>query len=160
MKPAHMESGSASIELALVLLCMVMMIAPLVLFGRIFWQHGVLKSACLQGASMVATAPSYVFTVSATRNALVSAAQKAVKDGAILGGIKEEDVGAVSISCDGGGPCGLNTPPGRINMSYAVLLTDPIFPDLSVRYMPDDLYQLDIRCELPYASSLPREVAP
>lgn len=161
MKALAIQRGSSSVELALVLLCLVMMIAPLTLFGRLFWRYGVLKSACQQGANMVATAPPYAFAVAATRTALVAAAKKAVEDAAIAGGTDADDVrGAVEATCDGGGACGSNTPPGRIRIAFTVLVRDPILPDLNVRYMPTDSYQLDIRCEVPYSSTSPVEVAP
>lgn len=161
MKALAIQRGSSAVELALVLLCLVMMIAPLTLFGRLFWRYGVLKSACQQGANMVATAPPYSFAVTATRSALVAAAKKAVEDAAVAGGANRDDIaGLVEMSCDGGGSCGSNSPPSRISMSFTVLIGDPILPDLNVRYMPTDSYELDIRCEAPYASTSPVEVAP
>jgi hypothetical protein len=159
MKALTRQKGSAPVELIVVVMCVLTMLAMLVFFGRLFWYYGVLKSASVHGARIVAAAPPYTFANTASRNALLQMARQETENAAIASGlISGEVAGSASIECDGG-DCRWPVPPQRVRAQFRVAFTDPFLPNFTGAYMPMGVYFLDIGTEVAYSAKLPVEAS-
>jgi len=155
MKRAKIEGGSISVEIALLMLIILMMLAPITLFGRLLWYYSVAKSATMQGARLLATAPPYTYYVSATRNAALAAATATVTTAAKSGGIPESAIPSpATVLCDGVA-CGVNTAPSRINVTFLMTVPDNLFPNLTSEFTSSTGFVMNISTELPYSGGVP-----
>jgi hypothetical protein len=155
MKWAKAQGGSISVEIALLMLIILMMLAPITLFGRLLWYYSVAKSATMQGARLLATAPPYTYYVSATRNAALAAATATVTSAAKSGGIPDSAIPLpAEARCDGV-ICGVSVTPSRIKMSFQLTVSDNLFPNLTSNYTSSTGFVMNVSTEVPYSGGVP-----
>jgi hypothetical protein len=156
MRRPDKQGGVVSVELAYILIVLILMMAPLVLFGRALWYYGAVKSASLHGARILATAPYQIYLVSSSRNAMVTLAANRVVEAAIASGVPVSalPVSGVTILCDSAN-CGVSTPPQRITVSVVFGFGDNLLPDFIGNYLSGGSFEMSVEADLAYSGARP-----
>lgn len=113
------QRGVAAIELAVILSGSLMLVPALVLFGRLFYQYSVMKSACRDAALYLASLPPAAVHDGNERNRAAGVAIRMVANAADGAGITSSSVVTTAgVGCDTGG-CGPSIPGSfRITTTY------------------------------------------
>jgi Flp pilus assembly protein TadG len=113
------QRGVAAIELAVILSGSLLLLPALVLFGRLFYQYSVMKSACRDAALYMASLPPAAVHDGTERNRAAGVAIRLVADAAEGAGITRSSVvTTAAVGCDGGS-CGSSIPGSfRITTTY------------------------------------------
>lgn len=114
------QRGIVAIELAVILSGTLFMLPALVLFGRVFYQYSVMKSACRDAALYMASLPPAAVHDNAERNRSVGVAMQLVANAATGAGITRSAVyiSPATVQCDTGS-CGPGIPGSfRVTTSF------------------------------------------
>ncbi|NVD96990.1 TadE/TadG family type IV pilus assembly protein [Massilia sp. BJB1822] len=120
------QGGVVAIELAVVLDMAALLLAVLLLGGRMMWHYSVLQRAAFDAARYMATMPRPELANPMQAPVLAARAGQLVLDAVSEAALDTSPgAGQVSVRCDDL-PCG-GTPPQRIRVTVQIQLSDPLF---------------------------------
>jgi hypothetical protein len=156
MKPARTQRGLVTVELSIAIILLMLVLAPLLLFGRALWYYGAIKAAGMHGARMMAAAPYPTYQTPARRATLTATVAAAITQSLVNSGIPASSVasGAFEIRCDNG-PCSGSLPPQRVGVVIILAVDSHVLPSLLGSFMPNGIFTMESESQLSYANVRP-----
>ena len=129
--PARAQIGVITVELALMLPVMCLMLAAMFAFGQIFLHYNVLHKATSDAARYLATVPVATVTNGVTGPIAANAARQIVIDGSSAAGVNPvPTMLQIQVFCDGV-QCGSNAAkPSVIRVAVNINYNNALFADL------------------------------